>query len=167
MKTQTAQTKKQTKKKVLTRRPQEEYTTFIVEVEDWELPYSFSLNHDDRHFPSPYTEHLHLQVQGVIREPKKHGGKKIELTFIGERSIVPEINNRSSDNKPNRVGTIIMRGDNRHFIGSLPFDSLQVIAPMLESKRLRFIQLHGLSPYRSHAATRSIHFFKDYDPEEW
>lgn len=167
MKTQTTQTKKQTKKKALTRRPKEEYTTFVVEVVDWELPYSFSLNHDDRHFPSPYSGHLHLEVQGVIREPKKHGGKEIELTFIGERSIAPKIFNRSSDNKPNRVGTIIMRGEYRKFIGELPFDSLQVISPMLESKRLRFLELHGLSPFRGEAVTRSIRFFKDYDPEEW
>ena len=161
------QIKKEIQKKKHIKKPIEEYATFIVEVIDWELPYSFSLNHNDKHFPSPYSEYLHLHVNGILREPKKHGGKAIDLTFIGDRSIVPEINNRSSINKPNRVGTIIMRGDNRHFIGSLPFDSLQVIAPMLESKRLRFIQLHGLSPYRSHAATRSIHFFKDYDPEEW
>lgn len=167
MKTQTTQTKTLTNKMALTRRPKEEYTTFVVEVVDWELPYLFSLDHDDRHFPSTYSEHLHLEVQGVIREPKKHGGKEIELTFIGERSIVPEINNRSSDNKPNRIGTISMRGENRGFIGSLPFDSLQVIAPMLESKRLRYLELHGLSPCRGEAATRSIRFFKDYDPEEW
>jgi hypothetical protein len=167
MRPQTPQTKKQTKKKALPRRPKEEYTTFIVEVTDWELPYSFSVNHESKHFPSPYSEHLHLHIKGVLREPKKHGGKEIDLTFIGERDIVPEINNRSSGNKPNRVGTTIIRGENRHFIGSLPFDSLPVIAPMLESKRLRFLELHGLSPFRSHAATRSIHFFKDYDPEEW
>jgi hypothetical protein len=167
MKTQTPPTKKQTRRKALTRKPKEEYTTFVVEVVDWELPYSFSINHDSKHYPSPYSEHLHLQVKGILREPKKHGGKEIELTFIGERDIIPEINNQSSANKPNRVGTIILRGENRHFIGSLPFDSLQVIAPMMESKRLRYVQLHGLSPYRCHAATRSINFFKDYDPEEW
>lgn len=167
MKTQTSQTKNQTKKRVLAKRAKEEYCTFIVEVINWELPYSFSINYDSKHFPSPYSEYLHLHVQGVLREPKKHGGKEIDLTFIGDRSIIPEINNTSSLNKPTRVGTITMRGENRGFIGSLPFDSLQVIAPMLESKRLRFIQLHGLSPYRCNAAIKSIHFLKNYCPEEW
>lgn len=167
MKTQTTQTQKQTKKKALPKRPKEKYTTFIVEVTDWELPYSLSINHDSKHFPSPYSEHLHLHVKGVFLEPKKHEGKEIDLTFIGDRSIVAEINNRSSVNKPNRVGTVMIRGEYRQFIGSLPFDSLQVIAPMLESKRLRFLELHGLSLFRGEAATRSIHFLKDYDPEEW
>lgn len=161
------QMKKETRKKKQIKKPKDEYTTFIVEVIDWELPYLFSLNHNDKHFPSPYSEYLHLHVKGVLREPKKHGGKEIDLTFIGDRSIVPEINNQSSINKPNRVGTIIMRGENRYFIGSLPFDSLQVIAPMLESKRLRFLELHGLSPFRGEAATTSIRLFKDYNPEEW
>jgi hypothetical protein len=167
MKTQAPQTKKQTAKKARPKRPKEEYTTFIVEVMDWELPCSFSINHNSKHYPSPYSEHLHMHIKGIIREPKKYGGKEIDLTFIGDRSIIPEINNRSSDYKPNRVGTIIMRGEYRNYIGSLPFDSLQIIAPMLESKRLRYLELHGPSLYRGEAATRSIHFFKDYDPEEW
>ena len=157
--------KREIKKK--TRKTAEEYTTFIVEVVGWELPYSFSLNHNAKHSPSPYSEHLHLHVKGVLREPKKLEGKEIELTFIGDRSIVPEINNESSEYKPNRVGTMMMRGENKQFIGSIPFDSLQLISPMLESKRLIFIALHGLSPYRGEAATTSIRFFKDYDPEEW
>lgn len=167
MKTQTTPTKKQTTKKAQPKRPKEEYCTFVVEVIEWELPYSFSIHHDSKHYPSPYTEYLHLQIKGIIREPKKHGGIEIDLTFIGDRSIVPEINNLSSDGKPNRVGTIIMRGKYRHYSGSLPFDSLQVIAPMLESKRLKFIELHGFSPYRGEAAIRSINFFKNYDPGEW
>ena len=167
MKTQTPQTKKQTVKNARPKRPKEEYCTFVVEVIEWELPYLFSIHHDSKHYPSPYTEYLHLQVKGIIREPKKHGGKEIDLTFIGDRSIVPEINNLSSDSKPNRVGTINIRGEYRRFIGSIPFDSLQVIAPMLESKRLRFLELHGLSLYRGEAVTKSIRFFKDYDPEEW
>lgn len=167
MKIETPQTKKHTKKKVLPRRPKEEYTTFVVEVLDWELPYSFSLSHNDKFSPGPYLEHLHLQITGVIREPQKHGGKEIELTFIGDRSIIPEINNRSSDYKPNRVGTIVMRGEYRRYLGSLPIDSLPVIAPMLESKRLKFLELHGLSLFRGESSTRSIRFFKDYDPEEW
>ena len=167
MKSQELQSQKQTKVKALQKRPKMEYCTFVVEVIYWELPYSFSLNHNDKHFPSPYSEHSHLHVKGVFREPKKLGGKEINLTFIGERSIIPEIDNRSSTNKPSRVGTVMMRGENRQFIGSLPFDSFQVIAPMLESKRLRFLELHGVSPYRGEAATRSIRFFKDYDPEEW
>ena len=167
MKTQAPQSKTQAKKKALPRRPKEEYTTFIVEVIDWELPYSFSLNHNDKYFPGPYSEHLHLEITGVIREPQKHGGIVIDLTFIGDRRIVPEINNPSSDYKPNRVGTITMRGEHRSFIGSLPIDSLPVIVPMLESKRLKFLELHGLSLFRGEAATRSIRIFKDYEPEEW
>jgi hypothetical protein len=167
MKTQNPQMKKQSKKRPSARKVKEEYTTFAVEVIDWELPYLFSLNHNDKYFPGPYSEHLHLQVKGVIREPKIHDGMAIELTFIGDRSIVPDINNRSSVIKPNRVGTLNMRGEYRRFIGSIPIDSLQIIAPMLESKRLRYVELHGSSLFRGEAATRSIRFFKDYDPEEW
>lgn len=149
------------------KKPKVDYCTFIVEVMDWELPYLFSINHNDRYDPTPYSEYLHMHVKGVLREPKKMDGKEIDLTFIGERSIIAEISNRSSKNMPLRVGTVTMRGEYRDFIGSLPYDSLPMIASMLETKRLRYIHLHGPSLYRGNAATTSINFFKDYDPEDY
>jgi hypothetical protein len=145
----------------------DEYCTFIVEITDWELPYLFSLNHDK--YPSTsYSEYLHLEVKGIIRQPVKYDGKEIKAIFIGNRDLVPKTDNaRSADIKPNRVGTVTIWGDYRDFTGSLPFDSLPTIASMLESNWLRFVQLHGRSPYRGNAAITSIHFMRDYDPDEW
>jgi len=58
MKTQAPQTKKQTGKKARPKRPKVDYCTFVVEIFDWELPYSFSIHHDSKHYPSPYTRVL-------------------------------------------------------------------------------------------------------------
>jgi len=108
-----------------------------------------------------------MHLRGLLREPKKLGGKELDITIIGDRSLVPEIKKSSPPDKPNRVGTVTMRGESRSFIGSLPFDSLPIIACLLESKRVQYLQLHGRSPFRGNAATSSLHFFRDYDPEDW
>jgi hypothetical protein len=108
-----------------------------------------------------------MHIKGLLREPKKFGGKEIEAIFIGQRSLIPEVNNRASTDKPKCVGSITMRGEFRQFIGDLPFDSLPMIASRLENKQLRYIQLHGPSPYRGTALTTEIRFFKDYDPEDY
>ena len=40
-------------------------------VIEWELPYLFSINHDLKYRPTPYGEYLHLNIKGMLREPKK------------------------------------------------------------------------------------------------
>lgn len=167
MKTQTPPIKKQTGRKTLPRRPKEEYTTFVVEVVDWELTYLFSINHDQKYRPTPYEEYLHLDIKGLLREPKKFDGKEIDVTFMGDRNMIPYINNPDAVIRPMSLGSVKIRGEHRRFIGSLPHDTLQLISPMLESKRIKFFHLHGSSLHRCTASIKSIHFFKNFDPEEW
>lgn len=167
MKTQATPTKKQTTKKARSKRPKEDYCTFVVEVIDWELTYLFSINHDLKYRPTPYEEYLHLDIKGILREPKQFDNKGIDVTFMGDRNMIPYINNPDADIKPRSLGSVKIRGEHRQFIGSLPHDSLPLIAPMLESKRIRFFHLHGSSLHRCTASINSIHFFKDFDPEEW
>ncbi len=167
MKTQAPQAKKQTAKKARPKKPKEDYCTFVVEVIDLELTYLFSINHDQKYRPTPYEEYLHLDIKGILREPKKYDGKEIDVTFMGDRNMIPDINNPASTIKPISLGFLKIRGDHRQFIGSIPQDSLPLIAPMLESKRIRFFHLHGSSLHHCTASIKSIHFFKDFDPEEW
>lgn len=160
------QAQKQTKKKQRLV-SQEEYCTFIVEIIDWELPYSFSINHNDKYDSAPYSEYLHMHLKGLLREPKKLGGKELDITIIGDRSLILEKKNSLPPDIPNRVGTVTMRGESRSFIGSLPFDSLPIIACLLESKRAKYLELHGRTPFRGNAATSEVHFLKSYNPEDW
>jgi len=167
MKTRTPQTREKTAKKTRPKRPKEEYCTFVVEVIEWELSYLFSINLFSKHRQTPYEEYLHLNIKGMLREPKKFDGMEIDVTFMGDRNMMPDINNPASAVKPISLGSVKIRGEHRQFIGSLPHDSLPLIAPMLESKRIRFFHLHGSSLHRCTASINSIHFFKDFDPEDW
>jgi len=113
-------------------------------------------------------EFLHLEIKGLIRQPEKFAAKEIGATFLGDREILPQENARPvSDAKPLCVGSITLRGERREFLGALPFDSLPIIESLLETKRIQYFDLNGVTPYRGRAEIRSVHFFKKYDPDEY
>jgi len=55
-------TKKQTtKRRKKRKRKSEENCSYVIEITDWELTYSFSVNWSDKLFDGPYFESLHLE----------------------------------------------------------------------------------------------------------
>ncbi|HSW39570.1 MAG TPA: hypothetical protein VLL97_08780 [Acidobacteriota bacterium] len=143
----------------------EEYCSYIIEIKDWELTYSHGLNSTPKLFPGQYSEHLDLSIKGIIRMHEKYSTKGVNLTFIGDREIFPLKND--SDFKPRCVGALTLRGDRRDFLGKLPFDSLPIIDSRMETKRIQFIDLNGLAPKYGHAYITWVHFFRNYDPNEY
>jgi hypothetical protein len=154
------------RKKAKRRRVVDEYCTYIVEITDWDLTYLYSLD-EDKYATYPYSEYLNLEVRGIIREPEKYAGLEMSSTFMGKRELILHENNRSfTERKPIGVGGLTLRGKYRQFLGSLPYDSIPVIASMLDSKRIQYFHLHGLKPHYGHATIKSIYFFRNLDPEE-
>ena len=156
------------RRKRAARRRKEEYCSFIVEVTESELTYSIMLNEGRKYDPGPYTEFLHLEIKGVLVHPAKYAGKTLDATIIGDRDMVPRPDDPSlPERKPIGVGGITLRGENRQYLGSVPFDVLPTVASMLESKHAKFIDLHGPSPYHGHATIRSMRFFRECDPDDY
>lgn len=143
----------------------EKYCSYLVEILDWELTYSFLLNPNPKIFPGQYSEHLYLEIKGSMRSPEKYAGDEINSTFIGDREIFPLKN--ESDFRPRCVGAITLRGERRDFLGSLPFDSLPIITSLMETKQIRFFDLHGLIPKYGRAYINSIGFFREYNPDDY
>ena len=139
--------KKKAGKRKTAKKRKDEFCTFILEILDWDLPYLFSINHNKIHGSGLYSEYLHLHIKGILREPEMFKGKTISATFIGERGLSEE-SNKCPVREALSVGTVTLRGDTRDFIGSLPFDIISTVAPMLETQRLKYIQLHGQAPFR-------------------
>jgi len=147
------------------RKSKDEYCSYVVEIQDWELTYSLGLNPNPKYFSGQYSESLHLNIKGSLRFPEKYSTKEIVSTFIGDREIFPQKND--ADFTPRCVGSITLRGERRDFLGALPFDSLPIIASLMETKQIQYVDLYGLSPKHGHADIRWIHFFKNYDPDEY
>ena len=69
--------------------------------------------------------------------------------------------------EPKAVGALVIRGKQRDFLGSVPFDILQSICFMLQHGKIKFLVLSGQSLYRGNADIKSIYFEKNYNPEDW
>lgn len=76
----------------------DEYSSFIVEIKDWELRYSRGLNSNPKLFSGQYSEHLELFIKGNFHTPEKYSTQNVVLTFLGDREIFPTKN--ESDFKP-------------------------------------------------------------------
>jgi hypothetical protein len=147
------------------RKTVDEYCSYVVEIQEWELTYSLGLNPNPKVFSGQYSESLHLKIKGSIRLPEKYSDREMVSTFIGDREIFPMKND--SDFKPRCVGAITLRGERREFLGALPFDSLPIVESLMETRQIQFLDLYGLIPKHGHADIRWIHFFKNYDPSEY
>jgi hypothetical protein len=149
-------------------RKEDEYCTFIIEIKDWDLTYLFSLNDYDKYASNPYNEYLNLEIKGIIREPAKYVDKEMKAVFLGRRDMIIKVQDKSCSNfKPLCVGSFTLRGDCREYLGSLPFDTLPTIASLLETKQVKFMDLHGPKPHYCRAQIRCVSFFRNYNPDEY
>jgi len=150
------------------KKAREEYGSYIIEVADWETSYSFTINRIERLFAGSYREHLHLEIKGVLRHPSKFDGKDIKVTLLGDRTLSSQLAAEECITpKPVSVGHLTIRGQQRDYIGSIPFDTVPLVSSLLQAKQVRFLSMSGKALFRGGASINSLHFIRDFDPEEW
>jgi hypothetical protein len=88
----------------------------------------------------------------------------IESTLIGDRRLVSVVANPENYRhyEPSVVATLKVRGKQREFFGSIPFDVLNNISFLLQAGKNKFLVLNGQPLYRGSADIRSINFSKDF-----
>ncbi len=69
--------------------------------------------------------------------------------------------------EPIALGTLNLRGKESNYLGTLPFDALQLLYILMKDGKIKFLILCG--PLLSHGTSdiRSVHFEKEYIPEDW
>lgn len=158
-----AKTPRKARKKV-----QEEYGSYIVEVTDWETSYSFTVNRNERLFVGSYREHLNLEIKGVLRHPSKFDGKDIKVTLLGDRTLTAQLAAEEYVTpQPVSVGHLTIRGQQRDYLGSIPFDAVPVVSSLLQAKQVRFVSMSGKALFRGSALINWINFMRGFNPEEW
>jgi hypothetical protein len=68
---------------------------------------------------------------------------------------------------PISVGELRLQGEKRQFLGGVPIELLPTTASMLETKKIKYFDLHGLSPRCGQAKIKSVGFFRDYNPNDY
>lgn len=159
--------KKAVKQKKSKGRKKPDNCSYIIEVKDWKLTYSFGLNTIPKLLSGQYLESLHLKLNGCLQYPVKYASKEIKAAFVGDRSLPARIaESDEPEIKPRAVGSITLWGEQREFLGVLPFDTLGIIDSLLRTKQIKFLDLYGAVPSRGHAYIESIRFLETYAPDD-
>lgn len=142
--------------------------TYFIEVIEWELPYSYSVN---RHkvVEGPIWEHVSLTIKGKFLKPVKLAEKTIDFNLIGDRRLAEALRDIEKFNpqwEPSFVGTLNVRGAYREYIGSLPFDILPQLAFLLHAGGIKYVTLSGTQLHYGSAEISSIRFDKELSPED-
>lgn len=146
-----------------------ESCTYSIEILDWELPYSFSINSNKKMIEGPFWEHMNLKLTGRFVYPEKLINSTIEVILIGDRRQVSMVATPENyqQYEPKAVGGLTVRGKQREFIGSIPFDVLNNMSSQFQAGGIKFFVLDGQPLYRGSADIKSIHFSKDFIVDEW
>lgn len=147
----------------------EEGCTYIIEIIDWEIPYSFSLNHRKIFSSGPFREHTSLNLTGRIIQPENLKDRTIPITMIGDRDKVSMVqgDEKYLSFEPKCVGTLTIRGAHSDYLGSLPFDVLPTLCFLLQAGKIKILALTGKVLYRGTADITSVHFEKEFISEDW
>ena len=65
----------------------ETYESHAVQIIDWKVDYSLSLDKDSRIAEGPYWEHCSLDLKGEFLGPKKIKGREVSIGFLGDRGL--------------------------------------------------------------------------------
>ena len=132
------------------------------------MPYFISVSRNKHIIDGPYWEHLAFRINGTLLSPEKLSGKSIIVNILGNRQRVPMLETPEKFNfEPKCVGSLIVRGEHREFLGSLPFDVMQTICLLLQADKIKYLELNGYTLYRGSANIMSIRFERETDPEDW
>ena len=99
--------------------PPIQYCTYMLEVLDRKVRYSFSTNRDRVRTPGPYSEYAAIEITGKLILPEKHAETIIECTIYGRRDYDEFISKPNDFDKiqSGLVGMINISKDYSNFYG--------------------------------------------------
>jgi hypothetical protein len=149
------------------RRHEAEWQSYYGDIVDWEVDYSLMVGRFGRP-PQPYHEHLTLNVSLRLLFPPKLAGEVVAMQILGRRGEDRELDaEQHGEFLPLVVGTLTVRGREKSYLGSLPYTAIMGLLPVLESRRIRMITLHGKKLYRGEAQITSMGLVRQVDPDDW
>jgi hypothetical protein len=155
--------KKKTKK---TKSPKREECTYVIEIEDWNLSYSFSLDRHGKMSAGPYWEHTSIEMKGTFVHPETLA-KPIQVIILGDREKISALERPEEYRyEPKAVGGLTVRGKESEFLGSVPFDAIQTLCQILQVRKLKYLVLSGQVLYRGSTDIFSMHFQEHFSSED-
>jgi len=143
--------------------------TYCIEILEWDLPYSYSLNINKEIIYGPIWEHMGLEIKGKLIHPEKLAEKTVDVNLLGDRRVVPVLEKPQDfrEWEPKCVGTLTVRGASREYLGSLPFDMLSQLAFLIHAGKIKYLIMSGKQLQYGSAEIRSVHFSKEFKVGDW
>jgi hypothetical protein len=155
--------KRRTRRKKPVRR---EECTYVIEIEDWNLSYSLSLDRYGKMSAGPYWEYTSLEMKGTFVHPETLA-KPIQVIILGDRDKISALEKPEEYRyEPKAVGGLTVRGTESEFLGSVPFDAIQTLCQILQVRKLKYLVLSGQVLYRGSSDIFSMHFQEYFSSED-
>lgn len=144
------------------RRKEDEYGSYVVQIEGWEWGFSFGIG-NRRFNDGPYMDFRHLHLHGKLIVPSRIKTETVEVILM-PNSL--QTNERYGIAEPSSVGSVSVSRGRFEALLTMPCDALVPVLQMLIAEKLRFIDLHGeRMRYRS-APIKSYRLEMNMDPDD-
>ena len=105
---------------------------------------------------------------GVVVAPAKLQDRTIKVDFLADRRLPAILSgSEKAGYEPRCVGALVARGQRTEYLGSLSTDVFQTLPSLLQAGKLNSIVFGGHTLYRGTAHISSVHFEREYDPDDW
>jgi len=149
------------------KKQESESCSYCIEILDWSFPYYFAINTARHISDKSYLEGNSLELKGKLIYPKKHVDKTIDITIRGSRQLLHAIEHPERyDTEPTAVGDLKIRGKERELYCFVPIDALNTIMLALQAGKIKYLELSGHALRYGSADIRSVHYSKEYTPED-
>jgi len=154
------------KKATKTKSARREECTYVIEIEDWNLSYSLSLDRHGKMSAGLYWEHTSLEMKGTFVHPETLA-KPIQIIILGDREKISALERPGEYHyEPKAVGGLTIRGKESEFLGSVPFDAIQPLCQILQARKLKYLVLSGQVLYRGSSDIFSMSFQEHFSSED-
>lgn len=146
------------------RKPEIQYATYIIEVTHWDWSFSFGINTGSS-FLGPYFDHRHIELKGLILEPK-------ELKYAVSFYMMPRQDLEEPyqpEEEPKAVGHINLQNHALRIYLSMPITALPPILHILTFRKPIYITISSERLRRNNALVWSYGIStkrEDEDEEE-
>lgn len=138
---------------------------YLFQIE--KLRSHYSVSGGSKFQPTAYDEYLQPNLEAVCLFPSKLKDREVQFTLIGDRQIEQDLwMQKPAPKNENGVGTLTMRGAQSRYVGSMPYDALWRIQPLILAGGIRFIYLHGAAMFRGEARIGLIGFYDEFDLDD-
>ncbi|MDD2466754.1 MAG: hypothetical protein PHI97_22375 [Desulfobulbus sp.] len=144
-----------------------EWCTYIFEITDPKMGYSFGVNLNKHLSPDPLSEYMRIEFTGRVIKPEQMRGALIACRIYGDRHYPDVLQNPTKYHNfnPEFVGMLNYKKNAADFSGWISSDAFFYISHGIHTGMFNTIDLYGGTLYHGKADILRIGFEKEYDPE--